>query len=104
MTAENTEKRTKLNSLSNIALYDMYAPAVYGNILNIVPHEPIAESILQKVFTNAFRNREALHNSLRAPLTNLLNQSRDKSRKVVRALEIFRECCDGATVSMDSKK
>jgi hypothetical protein len=96
----NTKKMISLNTLSNAALYDLYAPAVYGNILRIVPQKPIAEKVLEKVFLDAFRNRAALHNSLRAPLTNLLNHSRDKSKSILRALQILNESCHGTTASI----
>jgi hypothetical protein len=87
-----------ISHLSNEALYDRYAPVVYGQILRIVPQGPIAEKLLEKVFVHACQNRQMLTSSLRAPLTNLLNHSRIKSERTMLALKMFRECCGGKSV------
>ena len=81
-------------------MYDQFAPVMYGKILAIVHKGPIADKVLQQVFVNAFKNKDTFNYTLRSPFMTLLNQSRDKSYKTMKALNIFRECCEGTSISI----
>jgi len=100
-----TDKETNTpGKLSPSEVYDLYAPAVYGNILRIVHHVPIAEKILEQVFVNSFNEKPVSNGTSLRPLVTLLNTSRKKSDKTLEALKIFNECCAGLTVSISKKK
>ena len=83
-------------------LYDIYAPPVYGKILKIVHEAPIAERIFEKVFVSTYTNSKYF--PLRSPLMSLIDIAQEKSHKTLKALEIFNECCSGATISITEKK
>lgn len=83
-------------------LYDVYAPPVYGKILSIVHEGPIAGKVLEKVFVSAYSDNETF--PLRSPLMSLIDLARERSNKTIEALNIFRECCSGASVSLEDKK
>jgi hypothetical protein len=95
---ENKENNHKLTP----KLYDLYAPPVYGKILSIVQKGPIAGKILEKVFVSAYTNNKTF--PVRSPLMSLIDIANDKSCKTIQALNIFKECCSGASVSIDYKK
>lgn len=80
----------------------MYAPPVYGKILSIVHKDPITGKVLDKVFVSAYTDSETF--PLRSPLMSLIDLARKKSNKTIKALTIFRECCSGASVSLEDKK
>ena len=75
-------------------LYDKYAGALYGRILQVVKQKDIAENILEKVFIKAFNEPRANVNL--TPFTHLINQSRDKSYRTVKALKVLNSLCSGA--------
>ena len=72
-------------------LYDKYSGAIYGRILQVVKQKDIAEKILEKVFIKAFK--EPPTNVNLTPFTNLINQSRDKSYRTVKALKVLNALC-----------
>jgi len=104
MFSNNDREKCAINNLSPSEIYDSYAPAVYGKILSIVHEVPIAEKILEKVFVASLNDKTVFNNTLLTPLITLLNQSRKKSDKIIKALNIFNECCAGATVCIADKK
>lgn len=91
-------------ALSQSEQYDLYAPPLYGKILSIVHKGPIAEKVLEKVFVDAFTGKNSSENSLLSPLITLLNASREKSYKTIRALNLFRDCCEASGVCITTKK
>jgi hypothetical protein len=104
MPSKKNKEITVVNDLSPSEIYDLYAPAVYGKILGIIHKVPIADKILEKVFIKGFQDKELFANTSRPPLISLLNQSREKSYQTIKALNIFNECCAGASISMTDKK
>lgn len=104
MLKDNNKEKKAVNELSSSEVYDLYAPVVYGKILGIVHEVPIANKILEKVFISALNDKDLFANSSRPPLISLLNQSREKSYKIIKALNIFNECCAGSSVRIASKK
>ncbi len=66
------------------ALYDMYSPALYGIIHRIVPHEEIAEDVLQDAFVkiwNSFSSFDPQKGRLFTWMANIArNLSIDKIR------------------------
>jgi len=97
-------KETTANKVITIEMYDLYAPAVYGKILSIVHKGPIAHKILEKIFATAFKGDNIPTHNSNTPLISLLNQSREKSYKTIKALNIFSECCAGTSVHITDKK
>lgn len=95
---EDSEIKNNLTS----ELYDKYAPPVYRKILSVVQQDPIAERIHEKVFLSAYTNNSTF--PLRSPLMSLIDIANEKSSKTIKALEIFRACCSGASVSKAEKK
>ena len=73
-------------------LYDEYAPALYGRILSVVKEKDIAEKILEKIFINAFIDKNIPENKHLSFFTSLLNHSRKKSYGILKAIKIFQEC------------
>ena len=104
MMPEKNKEIDSLAWLSQSEIYDLYAPAVYGKILSIVHKGPIADKILEKIFVEAFTINHILYKTPRRPLISLLNHSREKSYKVIKALNIFNECCAGTTICINNKK
>ena len=104
MLPENDKKKTSVSGLSQSEIYDLYAPAVYGKILGIVHQEPIAGKILKKVFIEGLQDKNLFANISKPPLISLLNQSREKSYKTIKALNILNECCGGSSVYITDKK
>ena len=79
-------------------LYDKYAPAVYGRILQVVKQKEIADKILEKVFIKAFDNSKFNTRKHVTPLTALLNQSRDKTYSTVKAIKALKSLSCGSNV------
>ncbi|MEP6676935.1 MAG: hypothetical protein ABJA78_17365 [Ferruginibacter sp.] len=104
MQPEKNKEQKKMTDQLTPETYDLYAPPVYGKILSIVHKGPIANKILEKVFINTYKNKSSLSYPLQGPLVSLLNQAREESYKTIKALTIFRECCSGATISIQEKK
>ena len=74
-------------------IYDKYAPALYGRIINIVKQKEIAEKILERVFINALVDNKVKQSAHISAFTSLLNHSRKKTystMKAMRALESLR--------------
>ena len=101
-TADNKEKNKAV--LSQAELYDVCAPAVYGKILSIVQNGSVADKILEHVFINAFKDKNTFTCTLQSPMITLLNKSRNKSYQTLKALTLFNECCEGASISITDKK
>lgn len=91
----------KNNQTLTPKLYDLYAPPVYGKIFSIVHKAPIAGKVLEKVFVSAYSEGSSF--PLRSPLMSLIDIANEKSRKTIKALAIFRECCSGASISITDK-
>jgi hypothetical protein len=104
MQSETNKEIIPANELSPSELYDLYAPAVYGKILGIVHKVPIADKLLEKVFIKGLQDKNLFANIAKPPLLSLLNQSRKKCYQTIKALNIFNECCAGASVSVNDKK
>lgn len=102
MQPDNNQENKKTNSKLTPELYDKFAPPVYGKILSIVHQGPIAGKVLEKVFISAYTNDETF--PLRSPLMSLIDLAQERSRKTVKALNIFRECCSGTSISITDKK
>ena len=69
------------------ALYDKYAPAVYGRILKVVKQKEIAEKILERVFIAALNDKN--QSGYLTPFTSLFNSSRKKTYGTMKALRMF---------------
>ena len=80
-------------------LYDKYAPAVYGRIMQVVKQKEIAEKILEKVFIKAFTKPENNTQTHLTPFTALLNQSRDKTYSTIKALKVLKSLSCGFSTS-----
>jgi len=74
------------------ALYDKYAPALYGRIIAVVKQKEIAEKILLRVFVNAIVDKNIKQPAHITQLTSLLNHSRKKTYGTMKALRMFRAC------------
>lgn len=82
---------------SKAALYDRYAPLVYGQIIVSVPCVPVAEDLLTTVFLRAFENQTFRGTTLLSPLTLMLNDARNKTVHTLKAMRLFNESCAGRT-------
>ena len=100
---QDNVQQSGVKKLSPEKIYDVCAPAVYGKILSIVQEVPIANKVLEKVFVEAFKNKDTFNGSSKSPLITLLDKSGDKSTKTLKALNVFRECCEGSTLSLTDK-
>lgn len=78
-------------------LYDSYAAAVYGKILSIIPTTDIADKLLETIFIKSDMPDNIIHKSQTTPLISLLNQAREKSYRTIKALNILKESCAGAS-------
>ncbi len=94
---ENKDNSSRLTT----EIYDLYSPPVYGKILSIVPEGPIADTIFEKVFVSAYTNNKTF--PIRSPLMSLIDIAHEKTHRTLKALEIFNECCSGATISIEKK-
>jgi len=72
------------------ALYDKYAPAVYGRIMQVIKQKEIAEKILEKVFIKALTKPELSSKTHLTPFTALLNQSRNKTYSTIKAMKVLK--------------
>jgi len=104
MNLVNNYKKSKMENISSNEIYDLYAPTVYGKILSIVRKKPIANMILEKVFINALIDKNIPAHEFHTPLISLLNHSREKSYKTIKALIILAECCAGKTLHINDKE
>jgi hypothetical protein len=104
MPSKINKEKTDANELPSSGIYDLYAPAVYGKILGIVHKVPIADKLLEKVLIEGLQDKDLFANTARPPLLSLLNLSRKKCYQTIKALNLFNECCAGASVSIADKK
>lgn len=77
------------------ALYDKYAPALYGKIIRVVKQKEIAEKILMRVFINAVVDKNVSRPNHLTLFTSLLNHSRKKTYGTLKALRMFEACSCG---------
>lgn len=77
------------------ALFDKYAPALYGRILQVVKQKEIADKILERVFINALVDKSVKKPEHLSLFTSLLNHSRKKSYGTLKALRMFEACSCG---------
>ena len=75
------------------ALYDKYAPAIYGRIIGIVKQKEIAEKILERVFINALVDKNIKQPNHVTLFTSLLNHSRKKTYGTLKAIRVLEQCC-----------
>jgi DNA-directed RNA polymerase specialized sigma24 family protein len=80
------------DSLSASALYDKYAPALYGRIIRVVKQKDIAEKILERVFMNALVDKNLPQSDNLTFFTTLINHSRKKTYSTLKALKILDAC------------
>lgn len=93
----NEIAKTATQDMESIsALYDKYAPALYGRIIQVVKQKEIAEKILEKVFINALVDKNVKQHEHLTLFTSLLNHSRKKSYSTLKALRIFEACSCGS--------
>ena len=71
------------------ALYDKYAPALYGRIIQVVKQKEIAEKVLEKVFIDALVDKNIKQPDHLTLFTALLNHSRKKSYATLKALRML---------------
>jgi len=75
------------SSVSDI--YDKYAPAIYGRIINIVKQKEIAEKILERVFINALVDKNVKQSVHLSAFTSLLNHYRKKTYSTMKAMRVL---------------
>jgi len=95
-------KELKSDEASVSALYDKYAPALYGRIIKVVKQKEIAEKILLRVFVNAVVDKNMKQSNHLSLLTSLLNHSRKKTYGTMKAMKVLESCCSSlgpATIS-----
>jgi hypothetical protein len=88
-------KSTSIDAESVSVLYDKYAPALYGRIIQVVKQKEIAEKILEKVFINALVDKSIKQPTHLTQFTSLLNHSRKKSYGTLKALRMVEACSCG---------
>jgi hypothetical protein len=86
-------KELKSDEASVSALYDKYAPALYGRIIKVVKQKEIAEKILVRVFVNAVVDKNIKQSNHLSLLTTLLNHSRKKTYGTMKAMKVLESCC-----------
>jgi hypothetical protein len=95
-------KELKSDEASVSALYDKYAPALYGRIIKVVKQKEIAEKILLRVFVNAVVDKNMKQSNHLSLFTSLLNHSRKKTYGTMKAMKVLESCCSSpgpATIS-----
>ena len=95
-------KELKSDEASVSALYDKYAPALYGRIIKVVKQKEIAEKILLRVFVNAVVDKNMKQSNHLSLFTTLLNHSRKKTYGTIKAMKVLESCCSSlgpATIS-----
>ena len=95
-------KELESDEASVSALYDKYAPALYGRIIKVVKQKEIAEKILLRVFVNAVVDKNMKQSNHLSLLTSLLNHSRKKTYSTMKAMKVLESCCSSlgpATIS-----
>ena len=88
-------KTLEVDAVSFSELYDKYAPALYGRIIQVVKQKEMAEKILERVFINALVDKNVKQSGHISLFTSLINHSRKKTYgtlKAIRVLESLR--CD----------
>ena len=75
------------NSFSE--LYDKYAPALYGRIIQVVKQKEMAEKILERVFINALVDKNVKQSNHVSLFTSLINHSRKKSYGTLKAIRVL---------------
>ncbi len=86
-------KELKSDEASVSALYDKYAPALYGRIIKVVKQKEIAEKILLRVFVNAVVDKNMKQSNHLSLFTSLLNHSRKKAYGTMKAMKVLESCC-----------
>ena len=86
-------KNIQTDEATVAALYDKYAPALYGRIIRVVKQKEIAEKILLRVFINAVVDKNIKQSNHLTLFTSLLNHSRKKTYGTLKSLRILEECC-----------
>ena len=86
-------KELKSDEASVSALYDKYAPALYGRIIKVVKQKEIAEKILLRVFVNAVVDKNMKQSNHLSLFTSLLNHSRKKTYGTMKAMKVLESCC-----------
>ena len=89
-------KELKSDEASVSALYDKYAPALYGRIIKVVKQKEIAEKILLRVFVNAVVDKNMKQSNHLSLFTSLLNHSRKKTYGTMKAMKVLESCCSSA--------
>ena len=82
------------------ALYDKYAPALYGKIVSIINQKEIAEKILMRVFMDAALGKNAASAVYNSFFTSLLNHTRKKTYGTLKALRMFEACSCGSKTAL----
>ncbi len=77
------------DAASAAALYDKYAPALYGRIMMVVKQKEIAEKILERVFINALVDKNIEQSNHNTFFTSLINHSRKKTYGTLKALKMI---------------
>jgi len=85
----NESAKTLKDEASVSALYDRFAPALYGRIIKVVKQKDIAEKILERVFINALVDKNVKHSNHITLFTSLLNHSRKKTYGTMKALRML---------------
>jgi hypothetical protein len=81
-------------------LYDQYAPALYGRIMEVVKQKEIAEKILERVFINAFVDKNVVQNDHIRLFSSLINHSRKKTYSTMKALRVLESLrCEAGNTS-----
>ncbi len=86
-------KNIQTDEATVAALYDKYAPALYGRIIKVVKQKEIAEKILLRVFINAVVDKNVKQSNHLSLFTSLLNHSRKKTYGTLKAMRVLEACC-----------
>lgn len=82
-------KTLNADAVSFSQLYDKYAPALYGRIIQVVKQKEIAEKILERVFINALVDKNVKQPSHLSLFASLINHSRKKSYGTLKAIRVL---------------
>ena len=82
-------KTPHLDAKAFSEVYDKYAPALYGRIIQVVKQKEIAEKILERVFINALVDKNVKQSNHITLFTSLINHSRKKSYGTMKALRVL---------------
>ena len=78
-------------------IFDKYAPALYGRILNVVKNKEIADKILERVFVNSYNNREEKSENV-SDFTALINESRNSTYQILKSVKLFNAIACGSSI------